>query len=151
MTTTIVVAGATGNLGKRITSALHARGADVVALTRVGAAGDKVKALEDLGARVAAVDMSSAAEIDKVCAGAACVVSAVQGLHDVVVEAQSVLREAAVAAGVPRFIPSDFSADYTQLPAGENRNFDLRREFHERLMPRQSPQRQSSMELSPTS
>lgn len=133
MTATIVVAGATGNLGKRITEALRGRGADVVALTRVGAAGDKVKALEDSGARTAAVDMSSAAEIAEACAGAACVVSAVQGLRDVVVGTQSVLLEAALAAGVPRFIPSDFSTDFTELPEGENRNFDLRREFHRRL------------------
>jgi pimeloyl-ACP methyl ester carboxylesterase len=40
-----------------------------------------------------------------------------------------VLLAAAVAAGVPRFIPSDFCSDYTQQPTGQNRNFDLRREF----------------------
>ena len=34
---------------------------------------------------------------------------------------------------MPRFIPSDYSADFTGLSAGENRNFDLRREFRERL------------------
>ena len=38
-----------------------------------------------------------------------------------------------VAAGVPRFIPSDFCSDYTQQAAGENRNFDLRREFQQLL------------------
>ncbi len=38
-------------------------------------------------------------------------------------------RPAAVAAGVPRFIPSDFASDYTKLAPGDNRNFDLRREF----------------------
>ncbi|MGI4898834.1 MAG: NmrA family NAD(P)-binding protein, partial [Janthinobacterium lividum] len=40
---------------------------------------------------------------------------------------------AAVAAGVPRFIPSDFATDFTKLPEGENRNFDLRKEFHTHL------------------
>lgn len=30
---------------------------------------------------------------------------------------------------MPRFIPSDFCTDYNQLIPGENRNFDLRREF----------------------
>jgi nucleoside-diphosphate-sugar epimerase len=34
---------------------------------------------------------------------------------------------------VPRFIPSDYSIDFTRFPAGENRNLDLRREFHKRL------------------
>lgn len=43
------------------------------------------------------------------------------------------LLEAAVAAGVPRFIPSDYSIDYTKLPEGSNRNLDLRREFNARL------------------
>lgn len=99
----------------------------------MGTEANKIKALKELGANVAFVDMSSVAEIAKACAGAACVVSALQGLHDVVVDAQSVLLGAAIAAGVPRFIPSDFSTDFTSLPEGENRNFDLRREFHKRL------------------
>lgn len=72
--TTIVVTGATGNLGKRITNALLKRGADVIALARGSAEDEKVKALEALGAKVALVDMSSVAEIAKACAGAACVV-----------------------------------------------------------------------------
>ncbi|MBA3906559.1 MAG: NmrA family NAD(P)-binding protein, partial [Pseudonocardiales bacterium] len=63
------------------------------------------------------------------CAGAACVVSAWSGLREVIVERQSVLIDAAVMAGVPRFISSDFSSDYTRTEHGHNRNFDLRREF----------------------
>jgi len=61
------------------------------------------------------------------------VVSALQGLRDVILDAQTVLLDAAVKAGVPRFIPSDYSIDFTKLPSGENRNLDLRREFHKRL------------------
>lgn len=133
MAAKILVAGATGNLGKRITSSLIARGATVVALGRTGTADDKVQDLKTLGAEVALVDMSSVAEIAKACVGAVCVVSAVQGLHDVIVGTQSALLDASLAAGVPRFIPSDFSTDFTRLPGGENRNFDLRREFHQRL------------------
>jgi hypothetical protein len=37
----------------------------------------------------------------------------------------------AVAAGVPRFIPSDYSLDYTRTRQGDNRNMDLRRAFME--------------------
>jgi len=133
MTTKILVAGATGNLGKRITSALTAQGAAVTALVRRGTPDEKIQALRSFGAEVAVVDMASATEVAEACAGAACIVSAVQGLRDVVVQAQSVLLEAATTAGVPRFIPSDFSTDFTKLPDGENRNFDLRREFHQRL------------------
>jgi NmrA-like family len=46
---------------------------------------------------------------------------------------QTVLLRAAVAAKVPRFIPSDFACDFTKLDDGENRNLDFRREFHGRL------------------
>ena len=50
-----------------------------------------------------------------------------------IVDAQTVLLDAAIRAGVPRFIPSDYSIDFTRLPPGQNRNLDLRREFHKRL------------------
>ncbi len=59
--------------------------------------------------------------------------SALSGLRDAIVDSQSVLLDAAIAAAVPRFIPSDYSSDFTQLPEGENRNFDLRKEFHKAL------------------
>ena len=85
------------------------------------------------GAEVVAVDYNSVADLTSACRGAACVVSALSGLRPVIVEAQARLLAAAVAAGVPRFIPSDYSADFTHLPAGSNRNFDLRREFQRRL------------------
>jgi nucleoside-diphosphate-sugar epimerase len=130
---TIVVAGATGNLGGRIVEALVGRGACVTALVRPGAAPDRVERLQGLGAAVARVDLSRAAEATSACAGAACVVSALAGLHDVIVDAQSALLDAAVRARVPRFIPSDFSIDFTRLRPGENRNLDLRRDFHRRL------------------
>jgi NmrA-like family len=129
----ISVAGATGNLGARITRFLLQHGVEVVAIARMGTAEDKTRMLQSLGAKAVVVDMSDAAAVAKACAGAACVISVVQGLRDVIVDTQSVLLDAAIAAGVPRFIPSDFSTDFTKLPVGENRNFDLRREFHKRL------------------
>ena len=64
---------------------------------------------------------------------AACVISALSGLREVIVDTQTLLLDAAVKAGVPRFIPSDYSIDFTKLTPGTNRNLDLRREFHERL------------------
>ncbi|WP_375436002.1 NmrA family NAD(P)-binding protein [uncultured Hymenobacter sp.] len=129
----ILVAGATGELGGRISKALLMRGAAVRALVRPSSDGRKIEELTARGVEVVLVDMNDVAQLTAACTGVACVVSALQGLYDVVVDAQSALLDAAVAAGVPRFIPSDFSTDFTKLPAGENRNFDLRREFKERL------------------
>lgn len=126
----IIVAGGTGNLGERIVRALMARGADVRILARFSTDGTKLRRLENLGAKIFKIDMADSAEIAKACTGASCVVSALAGLRDVVIDTQKVLLDGAVAAGVPRFIPSDYSLDFTQLAPGTNRNLDLRREFH---------------------
>jgi nucleoside-diphosphate-sugar epimerase len=130
---TIVVAGASGNLGGRIAKALRDRGASVRALARNGTARDKIERLESLGVTIATVDWGSSSQMTAACSGASCVVSALNGLRDVMVGTQTALLEAATRAGVPRFIPSDFSIDFTKLPAGENRNLDLRRDFHQQL------------------
>ncbi len=127
--TLIVVAGATGDLGHRIVRELLPRGAAVRALVRLGSKPQTVGALRRLGAEIVSVDYADAAALARACAGAACVVSALSGLRPVIVDAQKQLLDAAVAAGVPRFIPSDFCADYTRLRPGTNRNFDFRREF----------------------
>lgn len=129
----ILVAGGTGNLGKRIIKALIARGAEVRAIVRNGSKPEKIKKLTELGAKVIMVDISNVEELKLACQGASCVVSALSGLHDVIVDSQTKLLDAAIAAGVPRFIPSDFASDFTKLPEGENRNFDLRKEFHRYL------------------
>ncbi len=133
MKQTILVAGATGNLGGRIVKAAIARGAEVHAIVRNGSEPEKIEKLTELGAEVITVDMSDVDELKQACQGASCVVSALSGLHETIVDSQIKLLDAAIAAGVPRFIPSDFSSDFTKLPAGENRNFDLRKEFHQYL------------------
>ena len=130
MSAVVVVAGATGNLGGRIARSLRERGADVVALARPGTAPERLEPLRALGVTVATADPGSASGLARAVSGASCVVSALNGLRDVVVDAQTVLLDAAVQAGVPRFIPSDYSIDFTALPPGRNRNLDLRREFH---------------------
>jgi nucleoside-diphosphate-sugar epimerase len=129
----IILAGATGNLGGRITRAILKRGAIVRALVRRNSAPDKVEELQKRGAVVAEVDFNRVPEVTEACLGGSCVVSALSGLREVIVETQTLLLDAAVKAGVPRFIPSDYSIDFTKLPLETNRNLDLRREFHERL------------------
>ena len=133
MENTILVAGGTGDLGKRIIKALVKKNANVIAVVRHTSDSPKVEELEKMGVKVVKLNMSNATELAAACAGVSCVVSALAGLHDAIVEAQSALLEAAVAAGVPRFIPSDFSSDFTQVAEGENRNFDLRKAFHQKL------------------
>lgn len=124
-----VVAGASGDLGTRIAAALVDRGAAVRTLVRPTTDPAARERLAQAGATPVEVDPTDLAALTAACQGAGCVVSAVSGLRDVVVDAQSVLLDAAVAAGVPRFVPSDCSSDFTTTKPGHNRNFDLRREF----------------------
>ncbi len=130
MKNTIAVAGATGDLGERIVRALVDRGADVRVLVRSSSNNVKITEYEKMGVYVVKLKAWTLTELTPACQGVSCVVSALSGLRETVVDAQKILLDAAVAAGVPRFIPSDYSLDFTQLPAGRNRNLDLRREFH---------------------
>ncbi len=130
---TIILAGATGDLGGRIAHALRQRGARVKALVRPGSAGPRVAALQGGGVETVEVDFGNARALTQACEGGSCLVSALSGLRETIVDAQTALLEAALAAGVPRFIPSDYAIDFTKLTPGANRNLDLRRAFAERL------------------
>lgn len=125
----IVLAGAAGDLGARIAKALIARGAAVRALVRIEVSAADKDRLTGMGAVVAPADVADVGPVATACEGAACVVSALNGLHDTIMDRQGVLLDGAVKAGVPRFISSDFSADFTKTRPGDNRNLDLRREF----------------------
>ncbi len=129
----IVVAGATGKLGGRIVQALLNKGAEVRALVRPGSNAERKAHLEQIGAKIIVTELTSEQEISAACQDAHCVVSALAGLEDVVVGTQKILLNGAIKAGVPRFIPSDYSLDFTKFKDGENRNLDLRREFHKYL------------------
>lgn len=129
MTSTVLVAGATGDLGQRIVRELLRHDTLVRVLTRPGSG----KAHEIYGGQDR-VEIHEAAYIDRAAlvsasSGVDTVVSAVSGARPVILDAQRALLGAAVEAGVSRFIPSDYSADFRRITPGSNRNFELRREF----------------------
>lgn len=127
----ILVAGATGNLGSMISLALVERGAAVKALVRKDSDIAKSTILKDAGVEIIRVDYDDIENLRKACEGVDCVISALAGLTEVILDTQKRLLAAALSAGVKRFIPSDFCTDYNALIPGENRNFDLRRAFKE--------------------
>ncbi|MCX8524656.1 NmrA family NAD(P)-binding protein [Chryseobacterium formosus] len=143
MEKTILVAGATGNLGNRICRELVKRGATVKAIVRESTDTDKIEILKELGAEVSIIDLNDVNAIAAECADADCVVSALAGLGDVIIDLQKKILDGAIKAGIPRFIPSDFCTDYNDLKEGENRNFDLRRTFKKYID--QSPIRATSI------
>lgn len=133
MTKTVVLAGATGDLGGRILRELLSLGAHVRVVVRPGLSPEKRIAFEKSGAEVREVEFASARDLTEACKGADVVLSALSGLDDVIIGAQTQLLNAAVTAKVPRFIPSDFAIDFTVIPEGENRNLNLRESFRQIL------------------
>lgn len=118
---TVLLFGATGNLGSLIARALLDKGVKVRVFVRPGSR-DKL-----------APEIASAAEIVEsesgVFTGVYTVVSAVQGGPETMLEAQLKWLHAAREAGVRRFIPSDYSFNLFGLAPGENVNSDLRHAF----------------------
>lgn len=129
MTSTVLVAGATGDLGGRIVRELLRHDVSVRVLTRPGSATAADRFRDDPRVDVVAAGYDDHAALTEAVAGSDVVVSAVSGTRPVIVDAQRALLAATVAAGVPRFLPSDYSADYRRIAPGTNRNFELRREF----------------------
>ncbi|SCY58414.1 Uncharacterized conserved protein YbjT, contains NAD(P)-binding and DUF2867 domains [Microbacterium sp. LKL04] len=129
MTTTVLVAGATGDLGSRISRELLHHDVRLRVLTRPGSSTAAERFGDDPRVEIVTADYADHDALMAAASGADVVVSAVSGLRPVIVDAQRALLAAAVAAGVPRFLPSDYSADYRRLTPGTNRNLELRREF----------------------
>lgn len=129
----VAVAGASGALGRLVAMELAKRGVAVKALVRPNTDPSRTENLRSAGISIAPVDMSEVPALTRELAGATSVISTLQGLKDVIHTAQGNLVDASVAAKVSRFIPSDFSLDFTKTKPGSNRNLDLRRGFHARL------------------
>ena len=129
----IVLAGATGNLGGRIARELRQRGASVRALVRPGTSAERLGRLREQQVEIVEANLHSREGVARACEGASCVVSALLGLDEILIDGQGALLNAAVEAGVPRFIPSDYAMDFTKIAPGLNRNFDLHRQFRDRL------------------
>lgn len=130
---TVALVGATGDLGGRILAALARRRVHVRTLIRNGTPPATQDVLRAGGATPVPVDFADVAALARALSGAECVVSALNGLEPTMLDLQGRLLDAAVIAEVPRFIPSDFSLDFTLTRPGDNRNMDLRRAFMARV------------------
>lgn len=133
MTSFVVVAGATGNMGRLISKSLRTRNVTVKALVREGTDPKRTEPLREAGIIVAETDLNDSTVLAKDLLGATAVVSALSGVSDTILGSQKALLDGVVAAKVPRFIPSNLGLDFTKTEPGSNRNMDLRRDFHKML------------------
>ena len=132
MTTTVLVAGATGMLGSRIaTHLLEQPDVRVRLLLQDAVPSDaaKAQAVEALvagGASVVLGDVTDPSSLDEATAGVDVVVSALQGGPGVIIDGQVALARSAARNGARRFVPSDFAIDLFAAPEGAPQ-FDMRR------------------------
>ncbi|GAM33597.1 hypothetical protein TCE0_011f00608 [Talaromyces pinophilus] len=103
----VAIAGASGALGSNVLKALVGAGFQVTVLTR-----SKKPGMYDSTIRVAEVDYASLESLTAALKGVDAVVSTVTSTA---IESQTILIDAAVAAGVKRFIPSEFGSVTTNF------------------------------------
>ncbi len=131
---TVLLAGATGNMGSKIAAALaKKKEVKLRALVRNKTGRDEkqqqqLDQLQALGIELVQGDLHDDASLERACAGVDTVLSAVNanGNPEIELTGQLNLLNAAKKAGVSRFMPSDYSADYTKLQLGEHHNYDFR-------------------------
>ncbi|KAH8817249.1 hypothetical protein F5884DRAFT_819023 [Xylogone sp. PMI_703] len=126
MAVKVAVAGATGDLGIPVVNALLAANYAVTALTRKGSSNTS-KLPKNPNLSVVGVDYSSIQSLRDALKDHTVVISA---LTSTVVGDQNPLIDAALAAGVARFIPSEFGSDVTnpkrnKLPVFEGKVMTL--------------------------
>jgi uncharacterized protein YbjT (DUF2867 family) len=128
---TVFVAGATGVLGRLVVDSLRRRDVHVRALVRPGNAKGR-QAFDDPAIEIVEGDIRDPADrLARALQGVDVVVSAVQGGAEVIIDGQVNLVHAAEKAGVPRWIPSDFSLGLDRLDYGDNDFADLRKKAAE--------------------
>lgn len=126
--TTAFVAGSTGTLGTLIIDSLRRRDVQVRTLVRASNTEGRRRLEERSGVDVVVGAIGDSADtLVPALEGADIVISAVQGDPEVLIEGQANLARAAEKAGVPRWIPSDFSYDLYKVDDGDNAFSDIRR------------------------
>ncbi len=106
----ILIAGATGHLGPFLVKELIDQGKNVYALIRPESMSnpEKINPLKAQGAHLVEGDINDQASLDKACQNMDVVISALGGGQ---LMQQTNLLDAALKAGVKRFIPSEFGVD----------------------------------------
>lgn len=129
---TVFVAGATGRLGRKVVDSLRRRDVQVRALVRPGNS-EGLRAFDhDPAIEVFVGDIRDPIDrLARALQGVDVVVSAVFGDGEVFIDGQVNLLRAAERAGVPRWIPSDYSLALDRLDYGDNGLVDLRKKAGE--------------------
>lgn len=119
----VLVAGATGNIGKHLIDSVADRGHQVRALGRNPSKlpQEKLKRLESFVSSKAYYDVDA---LDYACTGVDAVIIAYGPLPELQLEGQLMLIRATERAGVTRVIAASWTYDWSNMPLGLHESLD---------------------------
>ena len=132
----VAVIGATGQVGTPLTNGLLKEGHKVTIITRKRSHDNesKLAGYEKVGANVVVCDrMLDADAVASAIKGCDTLVAAVPGSKAIIRESEPVWLQAAVKAGLQRFVPTEFGTHTLALTMGDGEIFDNKKRFHEVL------------------
>ncbi|WP_058485380.1 NmrA family NAD(P)-binding protein [Defluviitalea phaphyphila] len=132
----VAVIGSRGQVGTPLTKELLNQGHKVTMIARSQKTklDPTIKEFIQLGANLSICDnMKDVKALSKAFEGCDVVVCCVPGSKEIILEFEPIWLEAAVLAGVKRFVPTEFGAHTKNLNYGAGEIFDNKKVFHEKL------------------
>ncbi|WP_411846471.1 NmrA family NAD(P)-binding protein [Roseibacillus persicicus] len=132
----IAILGATGQVGTPLTRSLLREGHRVRALVRSRSErNEKLLAeYEEAGAEIRLCpEVDDVSAMARAMEGSETLIASVSATEDVITRLEPIWLQAAVAAGVQRFVPNEFGAHTQNLSYGDGVLFDHKKRLHEKI------------------
>jgi uncharacterized protein YbjT (DUF2867 family) len=132
----VAVIGATGQIGTPLTRNLLTEGHSVRILTRSKSSGNAsaLGEFEKAGAQIIVCPaMDDASSVAAAIEGSDTLIASVPGSETIIKELEPVWLEAALQAGVERFVPTEFGCHTRNVGVGAGVLFDYKKELHEKI------------------
>lgn len=133
----IAVIGATGQVGTPLTNGLLTLGHDVTIITRECSARNdaKLAAFTEQGAKIVeCADMHDVEAMTTILQGIDTLVIGAPGAKQIIQKSEPIWLEAAIKAGVERFVPTEFGVHTQAIEMGAGDVFDNKKHVHDLLM-----------------
>jgi uncharacterized protein YbjT (DUF2867 family) len=132
----VAVLGASGTIGFEVSQSLLGLGHELLAISRARAA-HNAERLDRLAAGGAQLcyrpDLTDAAALARALRGWEVLVVAMRASPRIIAATEPAILQAALQAGISRFVPDDFGTHSMATPYGVSAHFDAKKRFHERL------------------
>ncbi|YCM47006.1 aromatic alcohol reductase (plasmid) [Verrucomicrobiaceae bacterium 227] len=132
----VTIIGATGQIGTPLTRNLLTGGHTVRILTRSKTLSNKnaLEEFETMGAEVVICpEMDHASTVAAAIKGSDTLIAAVPGSRKIIEELEPVWLEAALQAGVERFVPTEFGCHTRAVDVGDGVLFDYKKKLHDKI------------------